>query len=100
MGSELIGLDDIAPVDIDAARTPVARADAILPVVVVGKAAAGPADRRGTHGLQRGHHVVTEAAGMRDGRVLPDPASLLDTAAQMLHKMTIDVRLDGGDRFV
>ena len=43
VGAELVGLGFLAPAA-ESARTPVARADAVAPVILVGKAAARPAD--------------------------------------------------------
>ena len=44
--AEGVGVDDLAPVHVDALRPLVARADAVAPVIVVGEAAARPAEIR------------------------------------------------------
>lgn len=97
LGAHVVGFDDFAPVDVDAARALGARADAVLPVVIIGEAAAGPADDGGFDAAQGFDDVAAEAAGIGDGRILADPDAVVDAAAEVLGKMPVDVGVDGGD---
>ena len=63
VGAEAVVLDDAAPVGVDHRRALLARADAVLPVVLVGEAAAGPAQHGDVELLQGGDHVVADARG-------------------------------------
>ena len=69
--------------------------DPVHPVVLVGKATAGPAQDGRIKTLQRLDHVVADAAGVGDRRVLADPKPFVDAAAQVLGEVTVDVLVDG-----
>ena len=67
IGAEGIGIDDIAPGRIHGGRALVAGADSLAPVILVGKAAAGPADVGHLEFLEGGHYVVADSASVGDG---------------------------------
>ena len=71
LGADVVGFDHFAPVDVDPAGSLVARADAILPVIVIGEAAARPADDRWFHPAQGLDDVGAEAVDVGDGRSSP-----------------------------
>ena len=91
MGPEGIGLDHLSPVDVDLPRPLGARADAVAPVVIVGKAAARPAEIGAIQILQRRDHVIADSPRIGDRRVFPHPQAVIDAAAQMLHEVAIDM---------
>ncbi len=97
LSTEGVALRDFAPVDIHAPRTIRARPNAVLPMIVVGEAAAGPADHCWLHLPQRRHDVIADPAGVRDRRVFPNPDTVVDTAPQVLCEVPVDVRVDRGD---
>ena len=92
--AELVGLRRVVPPDVGAERPLVARADAVAPMVAVGKAAAGPAEIRDFNFLERGDNVVAHAAGVRELCVFADPQAVVNAAAQMLGEMSVDVAVD------
>jgi hypothetical protein len=51
MRAEVIGFNDAAPMQIHALRAALARADTVLPVIVIGEASAGPAENGRTQRL-------------------------------------------------
>src|SRR5699024_9299212 len=64
------------------------------PVVVVGEAAAGPAQVRDLQRTQRLDHVIADPARVRDLGVLTHVEAAVDAAAQMLGEMAVDVPAD------
>ena len=94
MGSELVAVRNATPVGVQGHRALGARPDAIAPVIFVGEAAAGPAHVRHVQRTQCREHVVAQAAGVRNDRVLPDPHAFIDAAAEMLGELAVDVPVD------
>ena len=94
MRAEAVVLDDSAPVNVDLSRTLFGRADSVLPVVLVGEAAAGPAQVRDVDFAQGRNDVVAHTPRVGDRRVEADPQPVIDTAAEVLSEMTIDVTAD------
>src|SRR5699024_354111 len=94
MGAEGAVLDHVAPVRVDHAGPLLARADAVAPVVVVGEAAAGPAQVRDLQRTQRLDHVIADATRVRDLGVLAHVEAAVDAAAQVLGEMAVDVPAD------
>jgi hypothetical protein len=39
-------------------------------------------------------HVITDSSGIRNGRIFPDPDTLVDAAAQMFSKVAIHILVD------
>ena len=71
-----------------------AGADSVAPVVLVGEAAARPADVRHLERLQRGDDVVADAAGVGDGRVGADPDAFVDAVAEVFGELAEDIAVD------
>ena len=94
--AEGVVLDHVAPVRVHHAGTQLARADPVAPVVVVGEAAARPAQVRDADAAQRLHHVEADPALVRGRGALPHPESAVDAAPQVLGEVAVDVAGDGG----
>ena len=60
-------------------------------MIFVGETAAGPADHGDVQFFQRRNDVVAEAVRIRNGRILPDPDSSVDTAPQVFGKLTVKI---------
>jgi len=83
-------LDGASPVVVLHLRTLRARADAVAPMILVGKASAWPAQYGDLQVLERLQHVVAVAIGIGDVRLWADPKSAVDTRAEMLGKLAVD----------
>ena len=107
LGAELLGqveelvradgivLGHAAPAGVDLDRALVARADAFTPVVLVSKAAAGPAHQRHLEGLERANHVLAPAAHWGSW-TRAHPHAFIDAGAEVLGKLAVDVAVDDG----
>ena len=73
------------------------RAQAVAPVVGVRKAAAGPAQHRRLHRLHGVDKGLANAARVGDLRIRAHPHAVVDHAAEVLDKVRVDLRRDGGD---
>ena len=91
-----IRLFHAAPVGVDLGRALGARADAILPVVFIGKATARPAHQGHMQLFQRAQHVVAPALGIRNGGFRADPHALVDARAQMFGELPVHILVDHG----
>jgi len=91
-----IRLFHAAPVGVDLGRALVARADAILPVVFIGEAAARPAYEGHVQLFQRAQHVVAPALGVRNRRIRAHPHAFVDARAQVLGELAVHVLVDHG----
>ena len=100
MSTEGVVLDHAAPVDVHHLLAAFPGADTVLPVILLGKAAARPAD--GGHAdLPEGlGHVLSDALFVGDGAVLAHEDAAIDAAAQMFGKMAVDLRTDGGNHIL
>ena len=94
---EAVVLHDAAPVGVDHLLAVLLRTDAVLPVILVGEAAARPAQHRNLELLQRLNDVRPHAVHVRDVGVLPDIESLIDASAQVLGEMSVNLRVDVGN---
>src|SRR6186713_2839422 len=92
--AEGVWLDDAAPVGIQRGRPFVARADAIAPVIFIGKTSAWPANIGNLDGLERLDHVVADSTRVRNLRVRPYPHAFIDTAAEVFRELAEDVTVD------
>jgi hypothetical protein len=88
----VIVFDHATPMSVDHAFALIARANAISPVIFIGKTAARPAQYWDTNFSQRIQHIVANAMRVGDGRILAHPESLVNASPQMLGKMTVYVR--------
>ena len=94
MRAEMIRLHDAAPMAVVHFRAFLARADAVFPVILVGKTTARPAEHGDVEVFQRGHDIVADAAGVGNRRVGPDPDALVDAASEVLGEVAVDVFVD------
>jgi hypothetical protein len=69
-------------------------ADAVFPVVLIGKAAAGPAYVRGLYFFKGRSHIVPDAPGIGNRRTLSYPVTAINTAPQVFRKMTVNMPAD------
>ena len=94
--AEGVVLHHAAPVRVDHTLSGFLRADAVLPVILIGKAAARPAQHRHANMPQRLHDVRSHAVYVRNRAVLSDKKAVIDAAAQMLGKMSVQIAVDFG----
>ena len=92
--TETVVLHHTAPVGVDHLLARLLRTDAVLPVVLVRKTAARPAQHRDLHFLQRAHHILTHPVHVRNIGIFAHIQPFVDTSAQMLRKMSVDLRVD------
>ena len=96
MGAEAVVLQAAAPIAVGDGLARLLGADAVLPVVGIGKAAAGPAHDGNADLLQRVHHILAHTVDVGDGRVLAHPNAVVHQAAQMLAEVAVNVLVDVG----
>ena len=84
MGAEGVVLHHAAPVGVHHALAVFLGADAVFPVILVGKAAAGPAEHREFDVPQGFHHIFAHTFFVGDGRIFPYKNAVINAAAQML----------------
>jgi hypothetical protein len=65
-------------------------------MVLVGEATAWPPEHGNIQLLERSHHVISNAPGIRDGRVFPHPDSFVNTTPEMLGKLSVNIAIDDG----
>src|SRR5215469_190427 len=90
--AESIWLNDTAPAGIEPGHS--FRAYAVAPVILIGEAAAWPANVWHLERLQRGDHIVADAEGVRDRGVWTNPNSVVNAVAEMFSKLTEDIAVD------
>ena len=100
VGTERVVLDGAAPVVVTQRGTILLGTDTIHPVVVVGKAAAGPAEYGNLQGFQGLEHILTVAVDVRDLGVFAHPETAVDTAAQVLGELSVDLAINLGSSLV
>jgi hypothetical protein len=71
-----------------------AGADPFAPVILVGEAAARPADVGDLQVSQCGDHVVADAASVRNGRIGANPDAFIKSVAEILGELAEDVAID------
>jgi len=69
-------------------------------MILVGKASAWPSQDGNLDLLERGHHVIPNAPGIGDRTVLAHPNPFINTPAQVLGKVAVDVAADRVFRLV
>ena len=84
VGAEGVVLRDAAPVGVDDLLAALPGADAVLPVVGVGEAAAGPAQHGDAQGPQGLDHVRSHPVFVGDAGALAHVDAVVDAAAQVL----------------
>ena len=74
------------------------RTDTILPMVGISETSARPADDRRRDFLQRVQHVFSESLDIGDRAVFADPDAVINTAAKMFDKLTVQLSRDDSTR--
>jgi hypothetical protein len=69
-------------------------------MVFIGETTTGPAQDGNFYSLERGNDVVANAAGVWNRTFLADPKPLVNTVAQVLGELTVDIAIDCGTRFI
>ena len=98
MGSETVVFYDASPVCVDHFWTFLIWSDAVLPVILIGKAAARPSEDRDPKIFQCPSNVIPEAVSIGYRRIFSDPYSAVNAPAQMLGEMSINVLVDDTGR--
>ena len=93
--AELVVLHHAAPGRVDSLWTLIARADAVLPMILIRETAARPADDGNFNFFQRGDDVIANPARVRNGTVLANPDAIVNATAQVLGKLPVNVPADG-----
>src|SRR2546426_3115823 len=91
---ELIVFYHSSPMGIHSAPAFCTRADGILPMVFVGKAAARPAEYWHVNLAKGLDHIIADPSGVRNRRVFPDPDPLVDAPPQMFSKVAVHILVD------
>ena len=94
MGAEGVVLRDAAPVGVDDLFTALPGADAVLPVVGVGKAAAGPAQHGDTQSPQGLDHVRAHPVFVGDAGALAHVDAVVDAAPQVFRELAVNIPVD------
>ena len=84
MRTEAVVLYDSAPVRVDHFLSVFLRTDAILPMILVCKASARPAQHRNFHFFQRFHNIISHTVCIWNIGVFSHIKSFINTASQML----------------
>ena len=82
--TEVVVFCDAAPVGVDHGWAFFPRSDTVLPVIFVGKTAAGPANIGCLGLLERLDDIFPDPTFIRDGRILANPVSIVNAASEML----------------
>src|SRR5467141_3760186 len=96
----MVVFHDATPMSVDHGRTFFTRTDAVFPVVFVREATAWPAKDGDLNPLERRYDVVPDAARVRNRALLSHPDTFVNTMAQVLRELAINVAVDGVTRFV
>ena len=89
--AEVVILDHAAPMGVDHRRALLIRANAVHPVILIGKTAAGPAQDRHLDFLQRLDHILANAVLVRDAGIFAHPVAFIDAASQMFGEVTVNI---------
>ena len=96
VGAEAVGLGS-APEDVAGAGTGGGVADAVAPVVVIGEAAAGPAEDGGADGPKRVDGELAEAVGVGDGGFRSYPDAVVNTFTQVFDEVAVVLGIDAAE---
>ena len=96
MGAEGVVLHGAAPVVVHQLGPVFLGADPVHPMVLVGEAAAGPAEHRHFQGLESFQDVGPIAIYIGDGGIRSHPDTFVDAPAQMLGELAVNLGRDYG----
>ena len=94
MSSERVVLGDAAPVCVYHLFAACLFSDPVLPVILVRKAAAGPAENGELYFSESLDNVISYSVGVGDRRVLAHINAVVDASAEMLREMTVYFGVD------
>ena len=94
MCTKAVVLHDAAPVGIDHTAAVLLGTDTVPPVIFIGKAAARPAKNRQMQCPEGFHNVLAHSLDIRNIRILAHIDAVVNTASQMLGKLSVDFRSD------
>jgi hypothetical protein len=80
-----------APIRIDHFRAFRTGAYAVFPMVLIGKAASGPAQIWDFDLFKRCNNILPYAPDIGNGRIFANPVAAVNTASQMLGKMAVNM---------
>src|SRR5665213_1359813 len=100
MRAEAVVLDVAAPVGVHALGALGGRTDAVAPVIIVGEAAAGPAEHGHAKFLEVIDRGAANAVDVGHRRVLADPDAAIDARAQMFGEVRMQFGPDDTDFLV
>jgi len=83
-----------SPVGIDHLFSIFLRSDAVFPVIFIRKTSSRPAKHRNPDCSQGLCNIVPDAVGIGNGRILPHINSVVNAAAQMFGKMSVNFRMN------
>ncbi len=96
MNAEAVVLHVFAPVHVDALRA--LGADAVAPMIIVGEAAAWPAQNVDAQFFQIIDSGFSIAVDVRDGRVFSYPQASVDAGAEVFGKVSMKLGTDDANR--
>src|ERR1035441_6169290 len=94
VGAKAVVLGVHAPVEVDVVGPLGGGADAVAPVIIVGEAAAGPA-QHGDESLEIIHGLLPMAVDIGDFRILAYPEAAVNAASQVLGELSVEFGADG-----
>ena len=94
VGAEGIGVDHAAPCGVERGRPLLGWADSFAPVVLVGKAAARPADVGHLQRPKGGHNVLADSARVRNRGIRANPDALVKAMPEILRELAEEVAVD------
>ena len=94
VGAEGIGVDHAAPCGVERCRPLPGWADSFTPVVLIGKAAARPANVGHLQRTQGGNNVLADSASVRNRGIRANPDALVKAMPEILRELAEDVAVD------
>ena len=94
VGTKAVILDNAAPVGVDHLLAAFLRTDTVLPVILIRKASARPAQNRNLYFFQRLDNIRTHSVHIRNLRMFSYVKSLINTSSQMLGKLSLNFLID------
>ena len=93
MGTKAVILNNSTPVSIDHLLAVLFRADAVLPVIFIGKTSAGPAKNRDLQFLKSFNNVLTHSVDIIDVVAVFYIKTLVNTSSKVLREMSLNLRI-------
>ncbi len=94
VGSKAVILHHTAPVGVNHFLTALLGTDTLLPVILVGKTASGPAKHGHVDLLQRLHHIRAHTLHIGNMGIFSHKNAFIDASSQMLREMSLQFRIN------